>query len=423
VPVGDTWSQQFGTDATLLQDAQAVFSADKMTRIAVAVSGGSDSMACLHLMARTAKHEGWQVMALTVDHALRPESDDEACGVGRVCAGLGVSHHVLRWQHGAVAGNLMDAARKARYALMADWAATHEISHIVLGHTADDQAETFLMGLARGAGLDGLVGMRKGWDQGGVRFVRPFLTQSRADLRGYLTRNGMEWVDDPSNENDRFTRVKARRVLKALKPLGITADRLNGVILNLTKAQGIVQAATRDAAAQICRTDAGEVIFDRKLWLDAGGEVQHRLLCAALRWVSGAAYAPRGSGVDRVSQAIIAGGDATLAGCRIRVTQAVFRVVREPKAVSQLSCPVAEVWDRRWALEGPIAEGLHIRALGAEGLQQCKRWRQTGHSRDSLVVSPSVWYGETLISAPLAGFGPEWTARIVAGFSLFVVSH
>lgn len=380
-------------------------------------------MATLHLMAAVAAHEGFALHAVTVDHALRPESRAEAAAVAEVCAGLGVPHQTLRWDHGAVAGNLMDAARKARYDLMADWAAAQKISHILLGHTADDQAETFLMGLAREAGIDGLVGMRRSWQHGAVRFLRPFLVVSRADLRGFLTRQDIAWMDDPSNENDKFTRVKARRALQALKPLGITVDRLNAVTVHLREAQGAVMSATDQAAKQMCRADAGAVIFDRKLWQREGGEVQRRLLIAALRWISGAGYAPRGSGVFRVMMAIAQGKGATLAGCRIRVGADQFCVMREPKAVATVVSRPGTLWDGRWKLNGPFAPGHHIAALGAEGLRQCKDWRATGHSRDSLLVSPAVWYDDTLIAAPIAGHGADFSARIVAPFTDFILSH
>jgi tRNA(Ile)-lysidine synthase len=422
VPVGSDLAPGFGEDADLLRTAQAAFLTEKVTGIAVAVSGGSDSIASLHLMVRAAAQEGWSVQAVTVDHALRPESADEAAQVAAVCARLGVPHTTLTWAHGAVAGNLMDAARQARYGLMADWAGRDGISHIVLGHTADDQAETFLMGLGRSAGLDGLIGMNAGFDHGQVRFVRPFLAVARAQLRGYLQRHGLGWIDDPSNDNARFTRVKARQALVALKPLGITVETLASVMDNLRQAQTAVLAVTAEAAQRVCRTQAGEVVFDRNLWRGEGREVQRRLLIAALRWISGAGYAPRGSGVARVMDAIDAGRDATLAGCRIRVSDAMFRVVREPRAVGG-PCKAGHLWDGRWQVSGPFAAGQEVRALGADGLRQCKDWQSTGFSRDSLLVSPSVWYNEVLIAAPVAGFGTEFSARIVAPFNQFVLSH
>ncbi|MGL5009349.1 MAG: tRNA lysidine(34) synthetase, partial [Paracoccaceae bacterium] len=108
--------------------------------IGVAVSGGSDSLAALLLLVAA----GQRVRAVTVDHGLRAEAADEAAFVGRICAGLGVGHDVVVWAHEAVGGNLMDQARRARYALLADWAQRAGIGQVVLGHTADDPAETFL---------------------------------------------------------------------------------------------------------------------------------------------------------------------------------------------------------------------------------------------------------------------------------------
>ncbi len=392
-------------------------------RIAVAVSGGSDSMGLLHVMAAVAVSKGWELHAVTVDHALRPEAAAEAESVARVCAGLGVAHSILRWEHGVVAGNLMDVARRARYALMADWAERRGISHILLGHTADDQAETFLMGLAREAGIDGLVGMRRHWNQECVRFLRPFLGVERRQLRDYLAWQGVAWVDDPSNENDRFMRVKARAALRCLEPLGIGVGTLSAVISHLSMAQDAVQAAAAETSARIATSSAGEVIMDREGWRLAPAEVRRRLLIKALRWVSGAGYAPRADAVARVEDAICQGKDAILAGCRIRVSQAAFRVVREPRAVAGLVAAPGTLWDRRWQVEGIFAPGQQVRALGAEGLRQCKGWRETGHSRDSLVVSPAIWYDDVLIAAPVAGFAAGFCARIVADFNQFVVSH
>jgi tRNA(Ile)-lysidine synthase len=409
----------------LLQIALAALAVDPASKIAVAVSGGSDSIASLHLMARAAL--GHAVHAVTVDHALRRESAAEAEAVGRVCASWGLPHQVLRWEHDVIAGNVMDAARRARYRLMADWAAAQGVSHIILGHTADDQAETFLMELGRQSGLDGLTGMQPHWTQGGVQFLRPFLGVTRCALRAYLTRHGIGWIDDPSNDNDRYTRVKARRAVAALQPLGITIQGLGAVMANLRAAQAVVGDATQQAAGRLCQCSAGEAIFDRTAWQTTAIEVQRRLLIAALRWISGAGYAPRGAAVSRVLQAVAQGQDATLAGCLIRVRSMQIRVVREPKAVAVLESLPDMLWDGRWLVKGPFEAGFTIRALGAGGLRLCKAWKETGHSRDSLLVSPAVWYGETLIAAPLAGFGAkdigEFSARIVAPFTHFILSH
>jgi tRNA(Ile)-lysidine synthase len=407
----------------VLSVAEAAFAWTKPDRVAVAVSGGSDSMAALHLTVKAAAKRGWVVYAVTVDHRLRPEAADEAVFVAGACAELGVLHHTLIWDHGEVTGNLMDMARRARYLLISEWAQGLGIEYVVLGHTADDQAETFLMELARAAGLDGLSGMRMGWREGSVFFTRPFLNTSREALRSFLRGAGFAWIEDPTNDDDSFTRIKARRALVALQPLGITVETLSRVADNLNMARSVVRAATMQAAAKVVEEQAGGLSLDRAAFNGLQMEVQRRLLIACFGWVSGASYAPRGSALNHVQWGVTVGKDTTLSGCRIRVADAEVRIVREPKAVAGVVRPPDQLWDNRWRLEGPSEPGLEVRALTAIGLRACKDWRAAGISRDALIVSPAIWRGDTLVAAPLAGFANGWTARIDAGFTSFIISH
>jgi tRNA(Ile)-lysidine synthase len=392
-------------------------------KVAVAVSGGSDSLAALHLIAVAGAQRKWQVCGVTVDHRLRPEAAEEAQFAAAVCAGLGLQHQVLVWDHGPVEGNLQNLARRARYGLMAEWAKANGITHVVLGHTADDQAETFLMGLGREAGLDGLSGMRDHWDMDGVQFIRPFLTYSRDALRTYLLDYGAVWVDDPSNENDKFMRVKARRALKALRPLGITVEKLSEVVAHLSSVRALMDQIGQQAFDSMGQEIAGSIVLQRDEFLRLSPEVNRRLLISALRWVSGAEYAPRQQALERVQEALREGKDATLSGCRIKSSETDIRITREPKTVAGLVCATDQLWDGRWRFQGPHEPGLTIRPLGTEGLRQCKDWRATGAFKDALIVTPAIWRDETLIAAPLAGFSEGWTATVAAGFGLFTLSH
>lgn len=378
-------------------------------RIGVAVSGGSDSMATLALLAKF-----HAVEAVTVDHGLRPEAADEAAFVARFCATHDIPHTTLRWDGPEPSGNLMDQARRARLRLIGDWARARGIASVALGHTSDDQAETFLMRLSREAGLEGLAGMRARFEAEGILWVRPFLMQSRAELRGYLTRHGIGWVEDPSNSNARFDRVKARNALAALKPLGIDAEKINSVVHHLAMAESALNACLHDFAEAAVKTPAGDVVIDAMAFRRSNPEMQRRLIVAALRWVSGADYAPRAS---KVSDFLMSWGerpDRTLHGCRITVTDTEMRLTREAKAVAELRAPVGQIWDR-WRLEGPAKAGQEIAALGAEGLRHCPDWRETGIPRASLLASPAVWQGENLVAAPLAGLENGWKARIDCG--------
>lgn len=435
MPVGQgsyDWLEQMGEDVHLFFHVARVFgfaangdyeAPARSTPLAIAVSGGSDSLAMLHLFATDAARMGGSLKVVTVDHGLRPESAVEAAQVGQICAGLGLSHRVLSWDHGAILGNLQDQARRARYRLIADWARAEGISHVMIGHTADDQAETFLMGLSRAAGLDGLTGMRRQWDEAGVTFLRPLLGATRANLREYLTRRGVGWMDDPSNDNVRFARVKARRALQALEPLGITVDRLNETIQHLAQAQDGLRGATSDAWRRLGQEQAGALHIGLREFKQLAEDVQRRILLAAILWFSNDDYAPRGRKMFTLADAIAGGRDATLNGCRFRIKDQTLSIYREPCSVKFLECPTTEIWDKRWQMIGPHAKGLTIRALGSEGLVMCKGWRETKIPRDALLVSPAIWQKDALIAAPLAGFPQGWQAKLRVSLNESVLSH
>lgn len=423
---GFDWLASAGEDAALLLAAQDAFGFRLRlpAKVAVAVSGGSDSMAMLHLMARAAPHAGWSLHAVTVDHRLRPEAAEEAAFVGRICERLGVPHEVLVWEHGEIAGNLMEAAREARYALMTGWARKRGIARVALAHTADDQAETFLMGLARSAGIDGLTGMRHRLVRDGVTFLRPFLAFPRAGLRAYLARHGLSWIEDPSNEDDRFTRVKARRALKALRPLGITVDRLFAVVRNLSLAQSVVHQAVSRTGKEIMSETAGSLRFDRRPFLLCGPEVQRRLLISMVGWIGGARHPPRESKIFALGMALDRKKDATLGGVRFRWQGETCWICREARSCGG---PVlaGQVWDGRWRLTGladAVPADAEIRALGPLGLRQCPDWRAAGLPRHVLEVTPGLWQGQTLIAAPCAGFGPG-AATCTPSFADHLLSH
>lgn len=386
------------------------FGPDAPPRVGVAVSGGGDSMALLVGLHAA----GFDLAAVTVDHGLRAGSAAEAAEVGRFCAGIGVPHSVLSWQGTAAAGNLMDAARRARLRLIGAWAQGQGIADVALGHTADDEAETFLMRLGREAGLEGLAGMRRRFVAEGVTWHRPLLGVTRADLRAALRARGLGWIDDPSNDNPRFGRVRARQALATLAPLGITPATLGAVVRNLAAADAVLtETLCRFVAAQVT-TPAGDVVIGRAGFADLPPELQRRLLNAALRWISGSEYPPRADKVTDLLAGLAAQPDRTLHGCRIRAGRDTIRLTREAAAVATLRVSVGDLWDR-WALTGPAAPGLEIAALGDEGLLQCPHWRETGLPRASLLASPAVWHGEALIAAPLAGLENGWKARIDCG--------
>jgi tRNA(Ile)-lysidine synthase len=389
-------------------------------RIGVAVSGGSDSLALLH----AARAWGVDVEAATVDHGLRPEAAQEAAHVAEICHGLGVPHTVLRWEGWDGKGNLQDQARQNRYALIARWAEARRLPSVALGHTMDDQAETLLMRLAREAGVEGLASMRLVFTREGARFDRPFLFDRRADLRAYLTSLGVRWVEDPSNEDESYGRVRARRALEALAPIGIGTEALFRVALNLRDASDALGQMASDFARAKVKAAGGDLIFDRTALRQQPAEITRRLVGHALMFVASADYPPRREPLEAVMEHLRGKGTVTLHGCLVTVSDMTLRIAREHAAVTGARGRTDAIWDRRWRLSGPHEAGLEVRALG-EAVRECPEWRATGLPRATLLASPAVWRGEALVAAPVAGMGNGWTAAApgAADFAAALISH
>jgi tRNA(Ile)-lysidine synthase len=386
-------------------------------RLGVAVSGGGDSMACLDLMLWHGREKGFPVEAVTVDHGLRSEAADEIALVAEFCAARNVPHSVLRW-HWDRTGNLQAEARAARYRLIAAWARERGVDRIALGHTQDDVAETFLMRLARASGIDGLSAMERRFERDGLTWVRPIMAHGREDWRAYLKRQGILWAEDASNEDEGFDRVKARKVLKALGPLGIDADALASVANNLSVARSALEMIVQDVAHRYVAEDRGDLILPGDTPEDdrvIPYEITFRLRRHAIRWIGGGDYSPRSDSMIELDMAIDRGATHTLGGCVFTrrkgrsPSETRWRITREFNAVKDLATRTDALWDGRWRLAGPHAPDLEIRALG-EAVKDTP-WRETGMPRASLMASPAVWRGESLVAAPVAGRPDGWTAE------------
>ena len=386
----------------------------------LAVSGGGDSVALLCL----AVEAGLKPVAVTVDHGLRPEAAAEADWVAALCDRLGVAHRILRWQDWDRTGNLQDEARRARLRLIADWAREQGLSRVALAHTRDDQAETVLMRMARRGGVDGLSAMSPRRQHLGITWVRPLLDTGREELRDWLRARGQDWIEDPSNEALRFDRIKARRALGLLAPLGITGPVLADIARQMQSVRQTLERQTAEAARLALRADRADVLLS-SMALDQTDEIARRLLLAAIAFVAPSDYPPRSVPVLALLSALRRGQGGTLAGCRFLRHAGEVRVTRELKAVGPAVAP-GEVWDRRWRVFGTGRPGLEVRPLGGAGLAQCPDWRAAGLPRPALLASPAVWSGADLIAAPLARAEADWRAEPVRGMAelhLLPLSH
>lgn len=299
--------------------------------VGVAVSGGGDSVALLHLVLDAMRPHGRNVLAVTVDHGLREGSDQEAAAVARLCAGLGVPHDTLRWDDSG-RGNLQARARAARRRMIGAWARERGVESVLLGHTADDQAETVLLRLARGSGVDGLAGMPEGFWAEGVAWERPLLGVTREALRDWLRAREIAWAEDPSNEDPRFDRARARAMMEGLAGLGLTRGRLLRTAEHMRRARATLDAQAAGIARDSVREEGGSLLLPRDLLGRFGSEdAPGRLLAAALMWVGGREVRPRWESLERLVMLARAERVATLHGCRVSTEGPWLRVAPEAR--------------------------------------------------------------------------------------------
>lgn len=402
--------------AALAEAMARLLPASPPARLGVAVSGGGDSMALMVLLAEWARAQGVVLEAVSVDHGLRAESADEAAAAGALAARLGLAHAVLRWDRvAAPGGNLMDAARRGRRALIAEWARARGIGVVALGHTLDDQAETLLMRLARGSGVDGLAGMAGAARRGGLLWLRPVLEVRRDALRTVLRARGLTWAEDPTNADARFLRTRARGALAALAPLGIGSERLAETAAAMAQARVALDRAAQAAGRALLRMDRGDALLDARALAALAPELSERIVARVLCVLSGQPYRPRRAALRR---ALAAPLRATLHGCVLSRAGGHLRIGREWRAVDGLRARPGILWDNRWIVQpapGTGTDGCTIAALGPQGLAQIGAWAACGLPRASVLASPAVWRGDTVLAAPLVRGGSQWRAHARQG--------
>lgn len=298
---------------------------------AVAVSGGGDSVALMHLLAGWAKATGREPPhVVTVDHRLRKSSAADARKVSSWAKRAGLKSQALHWKGRRPKAGIEAAAREARYRLMGEFIRGKNIPALYVGHTRDDQVETFLLRLIRGSGLDGLAAMRAfaPYPLPGFRdlcVVRPLLALERDAVRAHLRANGHAWLEDPMNEEDRFARVRLRQLLPQLEQAGLTRARIAAAAGHLTRAREALETVTAAVLARAVRRIENTVHLDGTALTAAPREVGLRALAQLLMIVSGQSYRPRFERLERLFDRICAkdiGRGVTLHGCKISTAPA-----------------------------------------------------------------------------------------------------
>ena len=374
----------------------------------LAVSGGGDSMAMLHLATRWAREHNFDCSTITIDHGLREESAMEAALVSRVAGKLGLSHQTVKWTGWDGRGNTQLRAREARYKLIDQYRGGCSV--ILTAHTLDDQAETFLLRLKRGSGVDGLASISPkryvASQQSGYWLLRPFLDISREALRSYLRVESHEWVEDPSNDDENYDRIEIRKNMIRLTDLGITRDLLAATASHMTRARGALEAQVNDLAVSAVTNDHGDLLIDRQSFEMVHKEIQYRLFSNALSWVASQTYKPRFNSLERTLKNVLSGQPQTLHGCFIDIKKTAIRITREFNAVADTwaSFDLGCIWDKRWRflLRPGVIPGRDwiVRSLGSEGAKWVKANSDIRLPFHSLRAHPGVFDRKGVVCVP-----------------------
>ncbi len=281
--------------------------------LALAVSGGPDSIALLHFAASCAAAARLRdapfprLAVATVDHGLRSGSRIEAERVVAAAARLGLDALLLTWEGEKPASRLQEEARRHRYALLVDGARRLGASHLATAHTLDDQAETLLFRMARGSGLAGLAGMKRITRREGLHHVRPFLGIAKARLVAACRANGWAYVDDPSNQDPRFARTRWRALLPALATEGLDAERFGVLARRLAEADEVIALASRRALLEARMEPPEPVIFRAARLMEEPSAVLYRAMETILSDVPRPGrQARRGPRLERVEALVTA---------------------------------------------------------------------------------------------------------------------
>ncbi|MEQ8227075.1 MAG: tRNA lysidine(34) synthetase TilS [Rhodospirillales bacterium] len=344
--------------------------------LAVGVSGGADSTALAQLCHDWALARGGRVTALIVDHGLRAGSTGEARMTARRLAARGIPAAVLTWEGAKPGTGIQAAARDARYGLMRAWCRNAGMLHLVVGHHADDQMETHLMRRARGDG-PGTAGMSAIMEFPEVRLLRPLLASRRHELADFLIARKITWVDDPSNLDDGFERVRMRRRLADEPELADAA----AVSLDAAgeKRVHLERSVAEALAATLAVHPMGFAWLDRTVFTSLEGDIASSLMSRLVQCLGGAGYPPAGARVERLMGRLAASGGfsgASLGRCRFLAERdgriLICRDVRNLPMARDASPGRIADWDGRFTVALPtgLGKGAILSPLGVDG------WRQ-----------------------------------------------
>ncbi len=400
-----------------------LFQSEKLPqKVAVAVSGGSDSMALALLLKQWCAQNSIHLAALTVDHRLRPEAAAEADLVGQWLKDYQIEHFVLKGSGEAPSKGVQEYARDLRYTLISETCRSQKIDHLFVGHQMEDLQETFLMRLSKGSGLNGLTSLSPLSENYGLQIVRPLLEFQRSELRAYLQNSNQDWIEDPSNENPVFTRTAVGNIQKSLVSLsGATQNSFQLSIKRLSRSNAALEHYVRRFWGEcVIVSEFGFFSVSLSNLLKEPDEIIVRVLGGFIQGLRGHQFRVKLSDLEKLltqfSDKEVSALDFTLSGCRVLLQEDELTFFRERGRTGLEKMVLDEgtdwIWDHRFyvqlgenSLPVQADEKLEIREIGAAGWRQIQEYEIRSEIHDLPVFVrnslPAVFKGAKVVAAPL----------------------
>jgi tRNA(Ile)-lysidine synthase len=340
----------------------------QVKKVAVAVSGGADSMCLALLLSRFCKLNNIDLTAVTVDHKLREESTKEAADVASCMNSFGIKHWVLTWDHNAsISSNIQEKARESRYELLSKYCGEHEINHLFIAHNYDEQAETVMMNILRGSGIDGIAGIWPESIRSGIHILRPLLNFKKSEIIEFLETEGINWFEDPSNLNTKFDRIKIRQLLKKFDHNNHLIDRLNLLAQNAKRAKDFFDIYVERVFKEKCEWgEFGFISIAHSDFLALEEEIKLRLLNKIIKYIHNDQFFPPVR-LDSLKLFLDTMKNHTLAKCKIIFQNEVMYFYKEPKFIEAQKELVkgCNIWDGRYEIRIDSSD-FHVTRLTKE---------------------------------------------------------
>ncbi len=368
-------------------------------------------MALFHMLTDWESRDKPEIIVASIDHGLRSESKAEVEFVKKICEMKGVKHFSLKptMNISEAQGNLQDNARSARYQLLRNWAILNDLQCILIGHTLDDQEENLLIRFLRGSGVDGLASMENVVVRNGILWIRPLLKYRKEELRNYLRNNNYSWIDDPSNHDDKYQRVKIRKLLKQLKSNGLIAPNFVKTADHMLRASKLSkEIAKHNSKTLLSFNDVGQIFFEVEKFSQLFGDTQFRILSGIISWFSGKFYKPRFSQLEYMHNKILNGKltGATLGGTVFKKENGTITVTRELASIEENYLVKDEkfIWDNRWliTLKQKIQGKLYVKPYGLLYLDDHRFSITSEFDKSALATIPAITTNKGVKFVPLS---------------------